>query len=892
MTQRPKPTQGQEQDARRKLDGTMRRLLDMGEAEIRQRVREDEQRLERAKKFIAEEIERALPEEWAQRTSSTISRKDASREVEAIRSRLLRMRQAELLPDRIVATVVRDSLRRIRVRAIVHFTGNRQDLEGLGLQVRSQAQDMFTVVGTPAQLKSLATQPACQRLRAPRMFFPLVENASAQAEVADVHNPRPLNPNGYQGNGILIGIIDSALEVTHHTFRDPGGTHDTRLLYYWVQSPYTRTAMGGYTLANLATLPGQDPQAWSQPPPAGRPNFNGLNYGRLYTQADIDTAIGQPNPYGTGNNQICCEPWYQVTATGIDSEHGTHTAGIAAGNGHEANWATVPTHVGAAPQATIIYVCTQLLSADVNRDGTWEDAILDGIDFCLRAAAFHNMPVVISISQGNNLGPHNGASDFDQSVDNLLNSFFDRSVVLAAGNDDDNNGYRSGSVAAGSTVNWTVTSRRNNIPIYLDIWYGGPELDYRITYSGANSGWRTAGQDYTGNVGGHDIEVDRDADPGGGLRNIRMFFEDAFWNCVYTIELRNPHATQAADYHAWTGSQGWWANVSGSLQHEHTLADSACCRSVLTVGAALKVNPANPASGEQVTAYSGAGPTVDGRIKPEIVAVGDSVVSAASDQANGWVSMSGTSMATPLVAGAAALLLDAYRRPPLNLQLNQDTIKALLIQHANRLNLNLDPAQAGYVAEQRNRYGNGRLRMIDAIDHSQPPVDVDVWVRTAQDDYGLEPYTGGCFCGAPDIRVCHAGTTNEITQLTWGTTYDVRVTVRNLGDSNAVGTTVRLKYTTPHTAPNSWFEAEDASNNKLSQTVTVNAMNQAEVLFHWRPEAAELNAPAGQTHFCLLAEVDHATDPLTYPAPTAGGSAWATNIKGSNNVALRNLHIQ
>ena len=107
-----------------------------------------------------------------------------------------------------------------------------------------------------------------------------------------------------------------------------------------------------------------------------------------------------------------------------------------------------------------------------------------------------------------------------------------------------------------------------------------------------------------------------------------------------------------------------------------------------------------------------------------------------------------------------------------------------------------------------------------------------------------------------------------------------------------MGTTVRLKYTTPHTAPNSWFEAEDAINDKLSQTVTVNAMNQTEVLFHWRPEAAELNAPAGQTHFCLLAEVDHATDPLTYPAPTAGGSAWATNIKGSNNVALRNLHIQ
>jgi hypothetical protein len=43
----------------------------------------------------------------------------------------------------------------------------------------------------------------------------------------------------------------------------------------------------------------------------------------------------------------------------------------------------------------------------------------------------------------------------------------------------------------------------------------------------------------------------------------------------------------------------------------------------------------------------------------------------------------------------------------------------------------------------------------------------------------------------------------------------------------------------------------------------------------------------------MLAEVDHANDPLAFPAPTgAGGDAWSSNIKGINNVALRNLHIQ
>jgi hypothetical protein len=183
--------------------------------------------------------------------------------------------------------------------------------------------------------------------------------------------------------------------------------------------------------------------------------------------------------------------------------------------------------------------------------------------------------------------------------------------------------------------------------------------------------------------------------------------------------------------------------------------------------------------------------------------------------------------------------------------------------------------------------------MIGPIDHLRPPVDIDLWVRTADDDYGEEPYPGGCFCHAPDVRVFHENTNNETTQINWGTTYDVRVTVRNLGDTAALGTTVRLKYALPHTAPSAWFEAEDASDNKLVDTVDVPAMGQLEVLFKWRPQAAELGAPAGTTHFCLLAEVDHASDPLNFPAPTtAGGNAWVSNIKGINNVALRNLHIQ
>jgi len=102
---------------------------------------------------------------------------------------------------------------------------------------------------------------------------------------------------------------------------------------------------------------------------------------------------------------------------------------------------------------------------------------------------------------------------------------------------------------------------------------------------------------------------------------------------------------------------------------------------VITVGAAADwsapVTAPNHSDGIYLAPFSSRGPTLDGRLKPDILAPGVSITAAQAGSRSGYVTWSGTSMATPFVAGTLALALEHDRA------LSPATAKGLLAATAH-----------------------------------------------------------------------------------------------------------------------------------------------------------------------------------------------------------------
>ena len=157
-----------------------------------------------------------------------------------------------------------------------------------------------------------------------------------------------------------------------------------------------------------------------------------------------------------------------VCTEGATDGHGTHVAGIAAGNGSAGGPGPLQTpyrYMGMAPQAQLAIVKTTHA----------EDDIVDGVAYIANKAAALGLPAVINLSVGGGLGPHDGTSDYETMLSGLTGPGV--VIVASAGNDRDTSVHASGVIANNGTATITLSVPAGITDnVILDMWYPGQDL--------------------------------------------------------------------------------------------------------------------------------------------------------------------------------------------------------------------------------------------------------------------------------------------------------------------------------------------------------------------------------------------------------------------------------
>lgn len=249
-----------------------------------------------------------------------------------------------------------------------------------------------------------------------------------------------------------------------------------------------------------------------------------------------------------------------------------------------------------------------------------------------------------------------------------------------------------------------------------------------VAGSALGSGANSAGQ-FRGIAPNARLVLQSVLDASGGLGglpdNLNTLFQQA-WDAGARVHTNSWGAntygeyttdSRAVDEFTWNHDMAILFAAGNSGSASGSIASPGSAKNAITVGASENNRPNKGSSSDnpnEVAYFSSRGPTRDGRLKPDVVTPGTWILSARSSLApssnfrevydNYYAYMSGTSMATPLTAGAAAVargyLSAKLGRPP-----SPALVKATLINGATDLGGGIP----------NNTQGHGRLNLSAAL---------------------------------------------------------------------------------------------------------------------------------------------------------------------------------
>jgi len=524
----------------------------------------------------------------------------------------------------------------------------------LGATINTKAGNIWTLRLPVKSIPKLEEIQGIEYIQADTKIKKKLDNARQETSVNQVHTGAGLS-QAYLGTGVIVGVIDFGFDYTHPTFWDLQGQ-------------------------NLRLS-----RAWNMTDNSGFP----------------------PSPFTYGSEIIGAQALFAAMYSATDGSHGTHVAGIAGGSGY----ATEGYFTGVAPNSELVFV--QL--------GGGQSAVIDAVSYIFSYAQSVGKPAVINMSLGTHIGPHDGTSVQDQAFNSLTGA--GKILVGAAGNEGGTPMHASqvfplqGGQNNPEVIVYFEESQANTGSGLVEIW-GMPNtsitlavnvLDLIGNYIDYTDYLQSANEpEISVNLSGVLVEAMGEA---SSITNNRphflVYIENTNSNFVTTIELKDDYGT-ANTIHIWNHGHGHGAPLTNNFpgigvingwmngNTDYTVGEiGGTASGVITAGAYTTKNSYVNLNGQTqvipfytdlgaIAPFSSHGPTLDGRVKPDISSPGNVIISSVNsydanygpsnpevavqltDGSHYWyfASMQGTSMASPFTAGVTALMLEA--RPTLN----------------------------------------------------------------------------------------------------------------------------------------------------------------------------------------------------------------------------------